>query len=304
MGIAYVFGSGLVGMEMAAALHRSHHYDVRMVRRADCDIADSKSVDQWCRLAGPGIDVIVNAAGYTDVDKAEDEPELAYRVNGLGAENLRKLASSINVRFVHISSDAVFGRWAQSYDELDAPYPVNVYGRTKLAGEALIERVHTTLGHHMEGDQPLVIRTGNLYGRHGKNHASRLARPLAEPTPVDCDRCVAPTPGWLVAETVVKLLRAGESGLYHVMTTGRTSWYDFATRAQEWQLQAPGLAKPRHGKYGQAPRSPYGLLHSVLLPLRGIAMPPWQDALREHLSREAAHGAAAVCERENAKAAR
>lgn len=287
--IAYIFGTGLVGTEFADERHFQTEYDVRLVRHEECDIADGAAVDRWRdgAAASTSVGVIVNAAGYTDVDKAEEEPERAYRVNGLGAENLRRLACSMNTRFVHISSDAVFGRLAQSYDELDTPSPVNVYGRTKLAGEALIERMQPTLHyhHHTEEQQPLIIRTGNLYGRSGKNHASALARPLQGQTPVDADRAVAPTPAWLVAETVGKLLALGEHGVYHVMTTGRTSWYDFAMTAQLTMGDARRVEK-RTGRYGIAQRSPYGLLHSVLLPLRGIRMPTWKEALHKHLSRE------------------
>jgi dTDP-4-dehydrorhamnose reductase len=279
---AIVFGTGLVGTEMAKALARD--YAVRSVGREECDVSDWDALCRWevaqlkpmsySREPQWAADVVVNATGYTNVDKADEEPELAYRVNGLGAENLARTIYPHRV-LVHISSDAVFGRYAQSYDELDQPWPISVYARTKLAGEALVERV---------GCKHLLIRTGNLYGAAGKNHASALARPLTERTLVDCERAVAPTPGWLVAETVRDLLAARQHGIYHVMTTGRTSWHDFARKAQEWQAQPEGRIERRTGKYGRAPRPPYGLLHSVLLPLRGITMPRWQDALHRHLS--------------------
>jgi len=285
---ALVFGTGLVGAELTRAL--GSDYLVRQVSRADCDVSDWSRMLAWegTLHGSPSYsrdlmwppDVMVNATGYTAVDKAEDEPALAYRVNGLGAENVARLAVMRRAVLVHVSSDAVFGRYAQSYDELDQPWPVSVYARTKLAGEALVERV---------GGETLLIRTGNLYGRAGKNHASALARPLTERTRVDSDRAIAPTPGWLVAETVLKLLRARQHGIYHVMTTGRTSWHDFAKVAQEWHGAPLDRIERRTGKYGRAPRPPYGLLHSVLLPLRGIEMPPWKDALHEHFSREAAH---------------
>lgn len=283
-----VFGNGLVAKTLMGAPATPLPPREQFV---DIDVRDVGAVRQAIteRLDMLGRDCIaalVNATGYTDVDKAEDEPERANQVNGLGAERLAVVARDFNALYVHISSDAVLGGQGV-YDELhEPPAPQNAYGRSKLLGEELVRRT---------GARALIVRTGNLYGKHGKNRASELARPLlCDSILADAERLVAPTSATALCRVMLELIQQQRTGVYHVMCrTGheRVTWQRFGARAQElWRARdkpVAGVIEPHIAPYGKAKRGLTSLLTSVILPLRGIVMPTWDEALTRHVEEEA-----------------
>ena len=180
-------------------------------------------------------DIIVNAAAYTAVDKAESEPDLAMAINGDAPGVLAEEAKKIEALLVHYSTDYVFdGTKDNSYTEEDTPNPLNVYGRTKLAGEQAIQAVN---GNY------LIFRTSWVYGNRGQNFfltMLRLAKEREEIRVVD-DQIGAPTWGRMIAESTALILAQGinreqgfkkyfeeRKGLYHMTAGGQTSWYGFA----------------------------------------------------------------------------
>lgn len=180
-------------------------------------------------------DVIVNAAAYTAVDKAEAEPDLAMAINGDAPGVLAEEAKRIGALLVHFSTDYVFdGTKDTPYTEEDIPNPLNVYGRTKLAGEQSIQAV--------DGNY-LIFRTSWVYGARGKNFyltMLRLAREQEEIRVVN-DQIGAPTWCRMIAESTALFLSQGinrsegfnsyfeeRKGIYHMTAAGQTSWYGFA----------------------------------------------------------------------------
>ncbi len=180
-------------------------------------------------------DIIVNAAAYTAVDKAESEPDLAMAVNGNAPGVLAEEAKKLGALLVHYSTDYVFdGTKDTPYTEKDVPNPLNVYGKTKLAGEQAIQAVE---GNH------LIFRTSWVYGTRGQNFfltMLRLAREREEIRVVD-DQIGAPTWCRMLAESTALILAQGinreegfndyfeeRKGIYHMTAGGQTSWYGFA----------------------------------------------------------------------------
>lgn len=201
--------------------------------RRDLDITDFDRLRETVGSLKP--QVIVNATAYTAVDKAEDEPELALRINGEAPGVLAEEAKRCGALLVHYSTDYVFdGTKNGPYTEEDTPNPLNVYGRTKLAGEEAIRSVE---GNH------LIFRTSWVYGERGHNFyltILRLAREKEEIRVVD-DQIGAPTWCRTIAENTAFILAQGVNreegyhayyearrGLYHMTAAGQTSWYEFA----------------------------------------------------------------------------
>lgn len=180
-------------------------------------------------------DIIVNAAAYTAVDKAESEPDLAMAINGDAPGVLAEEAKKLGALLVHYSTDYVFdGTKVTPYTEEDIPNPLNVYGKTKLAGEQAIQAED---GNH------LIFRTSWVYGTRGQNFfltMLRLAREREEIRVVD-DQIGAPTWCRMIAESTALILAQGinreegfnryfgkSKGIYHMTAGGQTSWYGFA----------------------------------------------------------------------------
>jgi dTDP-4-dehydrorhamnose reductase len=185
-------------------------------------------------------DIIVNAAAYTAVDKAVSEPDLAMAINGDAPGVLAEEAKKLGALLVHYSTDYVFdGTKDTPYTEEDKPNPLNVYGKTKLAGEQAIQAVD---GNH------LIFRTSWVYGTRGQNFfltMLRLAREREEIRVVD-DQIGAPTWCRMIAESTALILAQGvnreegfngyfeeKKGIYHMTAGGQTSWYGFAERIFE-----------------------------------------------------------------------
>jgi dTDP-4-dehydrorhamnose reductase len=189
-------------------------------------------------------DVIVNAAAYTAVDKAESEPELAHRINALAPGVLANEAQELDAWLVHYSTDYVFdGSGSAPWREADATGPLSVYGKTKLEGERAIARC----------EKHLIFRTSWVYAARGANFARtmlRLAREREQLQVID-DQIGAPTGAELLADVTAHVLRTahghpGLAGVYHLAAAGETSWHGYAQFVIERARQAgqPILVKP------------------------------------------------------------
>lgn len=173
-------------------------------------------------------DLIVNAAAYTAVDKAENEPELARRINATAVGILAQQAQALGAAMVHYSTDYVFdGSGEQPRDETATPAPLNVYGQTKLEGEQLLQQ---------HCPKHLIFRTSWVYAAHGNNFAKTMLQLGQERKRLSVvnDQFGAPTSAELLADITahaVRQLLAGDAacaGLYHLVADGQTSWYDYA----------------------------------------------------------------------------
>ncbi|KAB8315324.1 dTDP-4-dehydrorhamnose reductase [Tolypothrix campylonemoides VB511288] len=194
------------------------------------DLSQPDTIRYVIREVKPNL--IINAAAYTAVDKAEAEPELAMAVNGTAPGVIAEEAKLLGAGVIHYSTDYVFnGNQSTPYTEQDEPDPQNIYGKTKLAGEKAIQAI---------GVPYLILRTSWVYGLRGKNFLLtmlKLAQERQELRVVD-DQVGAPSWSRLIAESTAQILSQGtqdmtvflnsNSGIYHLTATGQTSWYGFA----------------------------------------------------------------------------
>jgi dTDP-4-dehydrorhamnose reductase len=222
----------------------------------------------------------VNCAAYTNVDRAEEEPEVAKRVNATAVAILARVARYHNARLIHISTDYVFGgeRFDAPIKEDQEPAPLGVYGRTKLLGERAI--VET-------GCDYVIIRTSWLYSTYGKNFVKTILRLAAEREElcVVNDQIGSPTYAKVLAGVIAQICenRDFESGIYHYSNRGEISWCDFA-RAVVKLAGAECRIKPcTTAEYGaKALRPAYSVLDtSKICKALGCEIPDWRDSLAE-----------------------
>lgn len=200
------------------------------------DFRDGAALQRLVEALQPA--VIINAAAYTAVDRAEAEPEAAWAVNAEAPLHLAQGARHVGARMVQVSTDFVFsGRGGTPYQPMDPPEPLNVYGRSKAAGEA------ATL--ETLGEDAFVLRTAWVYHPAGGNFVRTMLRLLAERTEVRvvADQIGTPTAADGLAQAVWALLAADATGIHHWTDAGVASWYDFAEAIRELaQTLAPERA--------------------------------------------------------------
>ena len=273
MRVVVLGAGGLLGRHVVDEL-RGH--DVVALARADCDVTDR--ADVVARVAGS--ELVINCAAFTNVDGAEAEPEGAYRVNALGAENAARAARLAGAKLVHVSTDFVFdGARPGGYDELDAPRPLSIYGRSKWAGEELVSRV---------GANTFLARVQGLYGVGGANFSSKLRALVAAGTPLvlDGEREVQPTWARAAARQIIALAAGDDYGTYHLSCRGQTTWAEFARAiAARLGVVASFRVVPTSELRAPAARPARSVFLHRMLDLRGInLMPTWESALDAYLA--------------------
>jgi dTDP-4-dehydrorhamnose reductase len=176
-----------------------------------------------------GPDLVINAAAYTAVDKAESEKDKAYEVNVRGAANIAKAAEHSGARLIHISTDFVFdGRKSKPYRPDDKPNPISVYGASKLQGEEAVLRETMK--------KALILRTGWVYSSHGSNFVKTMLKLMAERDEISVVADQVGTPTWArgLAKAIYHFANIPDThGIYHSTDAGVASWYDFAAAIQE-----------------------------------------------------------------------
>ena len=279
--------NGQVGWQLQRALAPLGEIVALERKDAGGDLADPQGLAAAVRAAKP--QVIVNAAAYTAVDKAESEPQLARLINTEAPAALAREAAASGALLVHYSTDYVFdGSGSAPWQESDATGPLSVYGATKLAGEQAIAA---------SGCAHLTFRTSWVYAAHGDNFIKtmlRLAATRERLTVID-DQKGAPTGAELIADVTAHaisqtLQQPAKAGLYHLTAAGEASWFDYAqyvlalarqARPQGVKTAAGGVQPIASSQYPAAARRP---LNSRLDTRRlqaafGLQMPPWQQGV-------------------------
>lgn len=215
------------GGQLGQALIATCPADVTLVAlaRADLDITNADAATAHITAERP--DVIINAAAYTAVDKAESDEAAARALNAAAPGHLARAAAAVGARFVHVSTDFVFDGSAGTPYHPDAPTsPLGVYGATKLAGEAAA------------GPDALIVRTAWVYAPTGGNFVRTMLRLMAERPEVRvvADQIGTPTYAPQLADTIWRLIAANARGIFHATDSGAASWYDFAVAIQEEAL--------------------------------------------------------------------
>jgi dTDP-4-dehydrorhamnose reductase len=251
------------------------------------DIGDLDALRSFARQ-NRGITHIVNCAAFSLVDRAEADPEAAYKANALGPENLGILAREIHARIVHISTDYVFpGNLHRPLKEDDPVDPRSHYGRTKLEGERRLLQVNP---------KAAIIRTSWIFGRGGKNFVAKLLQMLQEKEEIHLtnDHWNLPTYARDLSDAILKMLDA--SGIYHFANPGAATKYEFGLAMRE-EAEALGLtiaAKrivPVPGSTFPSPaeRPVYSVFDTSKIEMNlGAPIRSWREALREYLRDTAA----------------
>jgi dTDP-4-dehydrorhamnose reductase len=284
--VAIVLGArGTLGAALCEELPRAGWRLAAPVAHAQCDIRDEAALRALVDRLRPT--AVFNAAAYTDVDRAETEPEVAHAVNAQGAENVARAAAAAGAVIVHYSTDFVFdGELTRPYDERDPPSPQGSYARSKVEGD---NRVAAATPRHF------ILRIGCLYGRGGRNFPSTIVRRLRAGETIRADRDRLGSPTWVrdVARVSAALTETTFHGLYHCTAAGETTWADFA------RLAAATLVLPADRVVGvptselpmKAPRPRRAILDNRALRSRGLdTLPTWQDALRAFIADETPPG--------------
>jgi dTDP-4-dehydrorhamnose reductase len=200
--------------------------EVVAVSHGELDIGDAAAVETYVSAARP--DVIVNAAAYTAVDRAEAEPGAARRVNAEGPANLARASATMGARLVHLSTDFVFdGHTSKLYEPGDATNPLNVYGVTKLEGEVAVRAALPAA---------VVLRTAWVYDASGRNFLLTMLKLMRErgTVRVVADQFGTPTAADSISEAIWAIIaRPALTGIHHWTDSGVASWYDFAVAIAE-----------------------------------------------------------------------
>lgn len=240
------------------------------------DITDVDAVLKLVRAEKP--DVIINCAAHTNVNKCEEQWDLAYKINAIGPRNLSIAATEADAKMIHVSTDYVFeGNGTRPYTEFDAPNPVSAYGKTKLEGENFVKEF---------AKKHFILRTAWLYG-DGKNFVKTMLA-LAEnhdELNVVCDQVGTPTSAVELAKMIHYLEGTENYGTFHATCEGDTNWADFAEAIFK---RAGKNVKVNHVTSKQykemnpasANRPAYSILEDYMIKLTSdFVMADWQDAL-------------------------
>ena len=242
----------------------------------ELDITDTDEVLLYGELNRP--DVIINCAAVTDTKICEGNPELAYRVNALGARNLSIVARKIGAKVVQLSTDDVFdGMKKVPYTEFDDTNPITVYGRSKRAGENYVKEF--THKH-------FVVRSNWVYGKGDSNFVAKLLKMAdeKESIAIAADQFGSPTSAVELAKVIIDLIKTNEYGTYHITCSGTCSRYEFAKEVlklagKEVELKPVTTVEAELS----AVRPTYAVLDNFILRIINMyQMPDWKTALEEY----------------------
>jgi dTDP-4-dehydrorhamnose reductase len=284
-----VFGAnGQLGRDVWDALVRAQH-DVLPMTHSDLELDSQDSVMH--ALEGSGVEAVVNTAAFHNVEKCESEAGRAFAVNALGARNAAMVTEKLGAAILHISTDYVFdGAKNAPYIEDDAPFPLSVYGNSKLAGEYFVRACNP---------RHFVLRVSAIYGvnpcraKGGMNFVEtmlKLAKERDQLRVVD-DEYVTPTPTAEIGKQVAKVIATREYGLYHATAEGSCSWYEFAKAIFELTGTSVKLEPALPGEFSAKVRRPkYSVLENAALKRKGLnVFSHWKKGLEAYLaSRNAA----------------
>ena len=275
---------GQLGKELARIANRDQAIRHTVLSFTQVDFTKPEQITDAVRAA-PDLDVVINAAAYTAVDRAESEPALAQAINGTAVGRLAEACKKRGVPLIHVSTDYVYdGTKPAPYVETDATGPLNVYGRTKLAGE---EFIRSRLDTHV------ILRTSWVYSAHGANFVKTMLRLGAERDELRIvdDQKGAPTSAADLAQAIMAIVRAlPESedrrrfGTFHFANQGETSWRLFAEEifAQaDWAGIRAHVIPIAAATYPTPARRPANsrLDTSKIQEVFGIVPPPWPKSL-------------------------
>lgn len=277
--ILVIGAKGMLGRDLTPELRKSFPEDeVLEWDIEEIDIRREGETVTKIETAHPAI--VINLAGYTDVDGCETNEQEAFAVNAEGMKHIAIGASRCGAKAVYLSTDYVFdGEKGAPYFEEDSPHPLNVYGHSKLRGEQYIQEL---------AEDGLIIRTQWLYGRYGKNFVATILRRSEERSTLSIvhDQIGSPTYTVDLSKAIALLVQKRARGIFHVANTGCCSWYDFGEAilrlSGRMGVKVVPISSSELGR--KAIRPFYSVLSTEKLKqVAGIELRPWSEALKEFL---------------------
>ncbi|MGC5028538.1 dTDP-4-dehydrorhamnose reductase [Micromonospora sp. DT229] len=294
MRILVTGAGGMLGRDIVEVLTGHPEHTVTAVTRTQLDLTDTAAVND----AVAGHDVVLNAAAWTDVDRAEQDETAATVVNGTAVTQLAGACATHRAHLLHVSTDYVFAGDADTPYREDSPTtPINAYGRSKLVGEQAVRRLLPDTGH--------VVRTAWLYGAHGRNFVTTMVDLADQREFLDVvdDQQGQPTWSYALARRLVTLAEAARAGrapagIWHGTCSGQTTWYGLARAVFALRGLDPDRVRPTtssrfprpaprpaysvlgHGRWAEAGLSPLPDWHTTLVEAFTSAAPPspWKVA--------------------------
>ena len=272
-------GNGQLGSELKEIAPNYQDYNFLFTDVKALDITNHTAVKEFIEIKN--INVIINCAAYTAVDKAESESELANAINHLAVANFAKIAKDNNIKLIHISTDYVFdGNNYKPYVESDVPNSQSVYGQTKLDGEFAMQNINPS--------NSIIIRTSWVYSKFGNNFVNTMLR-LAETRDeisVVADQIGSPTNAADLAKvilTVLPQIKNETVELFHYSNEGFCSWYDLANAIFEIEELSIKTKPIESSQYPTPAKRPfYSVLNKSLTKATyGIEIPYWKDSLNK-----------------------
>jgi dTDP-4-dehydrorhamnose reductase len=267
--------NGQLGRELA--LWTTDTADIIGFGREELDITSLPACRNLFALHCP--DVVIHCAAYTAVDKAESEPDEAFRVNAAATRNVAVAAREAGAKLCYISTDYVFdGTSTAPYNEYNQTFPQTVYGKSKLAGEQAVQTLH---------DRFYIVRTSWVYGKYGNNFVKTMLKMAGErdQLKVVADQIGSPTYTYDLAAFLLELVHTDYYGVYHASNSGVCSWYDFAKAIFEDSninivvdpCTTADFPRP-------APRPAYSVMDHIAIRSNGLnVLRPWREALNHYL---------------------
>jgi len=283
MKVAVIGANGQLGTDVVGEFVRNGD-EVLGVTHMEMDVSSLESVRRTLAEEKPAL--IVNTAAMHHLEKCEQEPLTAYAVNALGARNLALTAHQLDAALIHVSTDYVFdGSKREPYVESDSPLPLNIYGNTKLAGEAFIRC--TTPKH-------FILRTSALYGQSpcrakgGLNFVELMLKLAAERNEIRVvnDEVVSPTSTTELARQIVLLSRTSGFGLFHATAEGSCSWFEFARKIFEIAGVMVNLLVAGPSEFpARVSRPKYSVLENRRLKMLGLnSFQSWENGLQSYMA--------------------
>lgn len=282
MATTLVFGaSGQLGHCLKTLAEKNNISSIHFPAETDANILDVEALKALFEKYKPAF--IINCAAYTAVDKAEDEEELASKINKTGAENLARLCGAFGSALVHVSTDFVFkGDKTGILTEDDEALPINVYGQTKLQGELAIKEVL---------NEYFIIRTSWLYSEYGNNFVKTMLKLGAERDElrIIADQVGTPTYAMDLADCIMNIVNSNNKayGIYHYSNEGVASWYDFSKAIFDISGTRVNALPVKTSEYiTKAARPAYSVMDkSKIKSTFNITIPYWRDSLEVCINR-------------------
>ena len=257
------------------------------VGREELDLSSSDNIDRYFAV-NDRFDIIVNCAAYTAVDKAEEEQDLANQINHLAVKRIAEIAEKTKAKLIHISTDYVFdGESDEPYTELEQTNPINVYGKTKLAGEKAIQGLMPI--------NAIIIRTSWLYSECGNNFVRAMLKLGKERDELNIisDQIGSPTYAYDLAKAIFTIVKSwnyryqeSKTEVYHYSNEGRVSWCEFAKEIFKISNVACSISPISTEQYPMAAKRPKNTLMSKekIIKIFNLETTPWKQSLERCLS--------------------